>query len=122
MPEFTVESLLAYLRQYGGRYNLAELSRYMAEQGASPERIEEAVALYQAEGGAGRSKPSGPAILFGCLGGFALAVISVVLVIAGLLLLGTRDQSLPSWFLLTFGTGTGLFALWVAIRPFLRKK
>jgi len=78
MPEATLESLLAYLREHGERYSSRYLRDELLEQGYDPALVAEAIAAYDAEPG----KHSG--MLWAGCSAFAIG-IAVTLVNLGLL-------------------------------------
>jgi hypothetical protein len=50
MAETTKEALLAYLREYGRQYHVRDLRSHLVAHGFDAARIDEAIAVYEAEG------------------------------------------------------------------------
>lgn len=103
MPESNGADLLAYLRQNGGRYDLAVLREHLVRNGQEPMAVDAAVQAYLAERSSG--KPTGMS---------PLQVTGVVLLAAlslGVLLVGSCFSLL---FLMGNGAELNREGLWLA--------
>jgi hypothetical protein len=80
MPESNGADLLAYLRQNGGRYDLAVLREHLVRQGQDPTKVDAAVQAYLAERSSGKSTGMSPMQTIGVV---LLAALSLGVLLVG---------------------------------------